>query len=207
MFLKGAGDRGVTLEQPANDAPWFTPWVVLPISWVPFSAAAFRDEGAHTCAPCHNSGSQPHPAAPLQPLKGVSSVPIIRNSRGMYMSCVCVCALVRVCGILPYRILGRIKRSTRVWVGWVLFLFGKYLFTYLFIWLCWFLFAAHRIFHLYCSMQDLFSYSMQTPSCDMRGVVPWPGIESGSSAQEVQSLSHWTTREVPRFVLIKHLLS
>ena len=129
-----------------------------------------------------------------------------RHVRVMCLS-VCVCACVCVCVIFPDKILGRIKRSTWVWVDWFLFLFKKYLFTHLFIWLCWVSFAAHRIFHLYCSMQDLFSYSMQTPSCDMWGLVPWPGIESGSSALEVQSLSHWTTREVPRFVLKKHLLS
>ena len=28
-------------------------------------------------------------------------------------------------------------------------------------------------------------------------LVPWPGIELMSSALEVQSLNHWTTREVP----------
>ena len=29
-------------------------------------------------------------------------------------------------------------------------------------------------------------------------LVPWPGIEPGPPALEVQNLSHWTTKEVPR---------
>ena len=43
---------------------------------------------------------------------------------------------------------------------------------------------------LNCSMQDLFS-------CGMWDLVPWPGIEPGLPAWGVQSLGHWTTREVP----------
>ena len=31
----------------------------------------------------------------------------------------------------------------------------------------------------------------------MWDLVPWPGIEPGSPALGAQSLSHWTTREVP----------
>ena len=33
--------------------------------------------------------------------------------------------------------------------------------------------------------------------CVMWDVIPWPGIKPGPPALEVQSLSHWTTREVP----------
>ena len=33
--------------------------------------------------------------------------------------------------------------------------------------------------------------------CSMWDLVPWPGIEPGLPALGVQSLSHWTTREVP----------
>ena len=33
--------------------------------------------------------------------------------------------------------------------------------------------------------------------CGMWDLVPWPGIEPGSPALGAQSLSHWTTREVP----------
>ena len=47
--------------------------------------------------------------------------------------------------------------------------------------------AAHRIF----------SWGMQTLSCGMWDLFPCPGIEPGLPAFEVQSLSHWTTREVP----------
>ena len=34
-------------------------------------------------------------------------------------------------------------------------------------------------------------------SCGMWDLVPWPGIKSGPHAFGAQSLSHWTTREVP----------
>ena len=34
-------------------------------------------------------------------------------------------------------------------------------------------------------------------------IVPWPGIKPGPLAWGVQSLSHWTTREVPGVVLLK----
>ena len=52
-----------------------------------------------------------------------------------------------------------------------------------------FLIAACRILKLSCSMQ--------TFSCGMWDLVPWPGIEPRPLALGVQSLSHWTTREVP----------
>ena len=59
---------------------------------------------------------------------------------------------------------------------------------YLFIWLCQVLVVAHRIF----------SCVIWTLSCVMWNLVPWPGTEPGPPALEMQSLSHWTTREVPR---------
>ena len=34
-------------------------------------------------------------------------------------------------------------------------------------------------------------------SCSTRDLVPWPGIEPGLPALDVQSLGCWTTREVP----------
>ena len=34
-------------------------------------------------------------------------------------------------------------------------------------------------------------------SCGMQDLVPWLGIKPGTPGLEVQSLSHWTTREVP----------
>ena len=36
-------------------------------------------------------------------------------------------------------------------------------------------------------------------SCSMWGLVPWPGFKPWLSALGAQSLSHWTTREVPVF--------
>ena len=56
-----------------------------------------------------------------------------------------------------------------------------YLFIYLFIWLCWVLVVACRIF--ICSIQDL---------------VPQPGVKFRSPALGACSLSHWATREVPK---------
>ena len=35
-------------------------------------------------------------------------------------------------------------------------------------------------------------------SCSKWDLVPWPGIKIEPPAEGVQSLSHWTTREVPR---------
>ena len=38
-------------------------------------------------------------------------------------------------------------------------------------------------------------------SCGMWDLVPWWGIEPRPPALEAQSLSHWTTREVPKLIL------
>ena len=40
--------------------------------------------------------------------------------------------------------------------------------------------------------------SLWTPSCSMWDLVPWLGIEPRPPVLGVWSLSHWTTREVPR---------
>ena len=84
------------------------------------------------------------------------------------------------------------------------------MFIYLFIWLHQFLVVAHRSFVaacgifivarriFSCSMWDLFSCGMR----DLVPLVPWPGIELGPPALEVWSLNHWTTREVPKTVLL-----
>ena len=57
-----------------------------------------------------------------------------------------------------------------------------------------------------CGIRDLWSLlwhegplsrGMQSLSCGMWDLVSWPGIETGSPALGVRSLSHWTTREVP----------
>ena len=47
-------------------------------------------------------------------------------------------------------------------------------------------------------MQGLFVIACTLLSCGMWDLVPWPGIESRSPALAVWSLSHWTTRGVPR---------
>ena len=72
-----------------------------------------------------------------------------------------------------------------------LYIFVKKLLS---IWLQWVLVVACRFF----------SCSMQTLSWGMQGLVYWPGIESRSPALGVQSLSHWTTWEVPLFDSIRN---
>ena len=56
-----------------------------------------------------------------------------------------------------------------------------------FICLCWVLVAECGIF----------TCSLQTLSCSIWDLVPWPGIKPKSPALEAWSLSHWSTREVP----------
>ena len=90
------------------------------------------------------------------------------------------------------------------------FINGKYfsflcfIFKYLFIYLAalslsygtWYLlslFAARRIF----------SWGIWTLNCGMWDLVPWPGIEPVAPALRVQSLSHWTTREVSKYFSFK----
>ena len=54
--------------------------------------------------------------------------------------------------------------------------------------------TGSEIFVVACRV---FSCRLGTLSCSMWDLVPWPGIEPGSPALGAQSLSHWTTREVP----------
>ena len=43
---------------------------------------------------------------------------------------------------------------------------------------------------------------MQSLSCGMGDLVPWPGIEPRSPLLGAWSYSHWATREVPSFFLL-----
>ena len=70
------------------------------------------------------------------------------------------------------------RRGTSEWRG-LHVLFKKSIY---FVWLCHFLAVASGIFH---------------PCCGMWDRVPWPGVERGPPAWRAESLSHWTTREVP----------
>ena len=72
---------------------------------------------------------------------------------------------------------------------------------YLFIWLCWVLswgtwYPQSSLWHVESldSAYGIFSCGMQTLSCTMWDLVPWPGIKSGPPALGAQSLSHWTTK-------------
>ena len=72
------------------------------------------------------------------------------------------------------------------------YLFFNYFFynIYLFVFVC----LIHWVFF---AVWGIFSCGMQTLSCSMYYLVPWPGIEPEPPALREQSLSHWTTREVP----------
>ena len=63
---------------------------------------------------------------------------------------------------------------------------------YLFIWLHWVLVVAWGIF----------SYGLWTLSSGMWDLVPRPWIQPDLPALGTQSLSHWTTREVPQSSLL-----
>ena len=72
---------------------------------------------------------------------------------------------------------------------------------YLFIWLCWVLswgtwYPQSSLWHVesLVSAYGIFSGGMQTLSCSMWDLVPWPGIKPGPPALGAQSLSHWTTK-------------
>ena len=81
-------------------------------------------------------------------------------------------------------------------IFFILNLFIYYLF-YLFILAALGLSMACRIFIAACG---LFSCGTWTLGCGMWDLVPWPGIEPGPPALGVQSLTHWTTREVPESI-------
>ena len=91
--------------------------------------------------------------------------------------------------------------STPVSCLFIFLSFKKYLCIYLFIWLhhVW---VATVCGICSCGMRDLFSCSMQTLSCSIQDLVPWPGIEPGPPALGAWSLNHWTAREVPLASLI-----
>ena len=55
---------------------------------------------------------------------------------------------------------------------------------------------------LSCGMWNLLVAAYGLLSCGMWDRVPWPGIESRPPALGARSLTHWTTREVPRDSLI-----
>ena len=55
--------------------------------------------------------------------------------------------------------------------------------------LWWFLpYIGHRYAGLSWGMRNLFSYAMQTPTCGMWDLVPWPGIKPGPLHWELRVL-------------------
>ena len=63
--------------------------------------------------------------------------------------------------------------------------------------MCQILVAAHRIF----------SGSMQTLSCGLQGIMPLPGIETGSPALESQRLGPLNHQGSPFFLLLSFLVA
>ena len=82
-----------------------------------------------------------------------------------------------------------------------LFLKKNVVFKNSFIWLCWVLAAACKIFS--CSIQTP-GYGIQALICCMWGLFPWPGIEPGTPELGGWSLSHWTPRGVPHPATFHH---
>ena len=80
------------------------------------------------------------------------------------------------------------KNRYHIWLPFTgLLIFKSYF--YVFIWLHIILTVAGSSVFVACGMQTL--------SCGTGDLVPWPGIEPGSSALGAWKLSLWTTREVP----------
>ena len=91
--------------------------------------------------------------------------------------------------LYPECVIGYLTECTLKW--WI-FLYVNYTCSfkyviYFFTWLRQVLVAARGIF---VAARGIFS-------CGTWDLVPWPGTESGPPALGGQSLSHWTTREVP----------
>ena len=63
------------------------------------------------------------------------------------------------------------------------------------LWQCWKLFIWLHL--VLVATWSIFSCGIWILSHGMWDLVPWPGIEPGSPALGVWSLSHWITREVP----------
>ena len=59
---------------------------------------------------------------------------------------------------------------------------------------------------IFVAARGIFSCGMQTLSCGMWDQVPWPGVKPRLPALGMWSLSHWTTREVPRMGVFTVLL-
>ena len=74
------------------------------------------------------------------------------------------------------------------------------IFKFYFIWLWWVLVVATGS-SIFVVTWRTFSCSMQTHSCGVWDLVPWPGTEPRPPALRAQSLSHWPTREVPLLFL------
>ena len=79
---------------------------------------------------------------------------------------------------------------TPEWYMWI-----PCLFIYLFLYFL-FIYLAGRVLAVACGIFDL-GCGMQTLSCGMWDLGPWPGMKPRPPALGVQSLSQWTTREVP----------
>ena len=62
-----------------------------------------------------------------------------------------------------------------------------------------------NFFNLFVWLHSVLAESCEIFSCGMWDRVPWPRVEPGPPALGVQTLSHWTTRELPSY-LSKHVV-
>ena len=97
------------------------------------------------------------------------------------------------------------------WITWyyswhqinhVFFFFNIYF--YLVIWLLLVLVAACRIFHLHFGNMGCL-VAAGKPFSGTRDLVLWPATEPEPPALGTQSLSHWTTREVPQLCILEEI--
>ena len=69
--------------------------------------------------------------------------------------------------------------------------------TYIVILFLLFIYLAVQVLVVACGAL-IFTETCRMFSCGMWDLVPWPGIKPAPPALGVQSLNHWTTREVPK---------
>ena len=74
-------------------------------------------------------------------------------------------------------------------ISWILFLF-------FFLWFYAYFIHLLHLFFRGIFLKYLFILAAVGLSCSMQDLVPPPGIEPGTPALGMQSLSHWTTRDV-----------
>ena len=62
--------------------------------------------------------------------------------------------------------------------------------------------VAYGIFHLCCDLRGLYLQHMESVVGDMWDQLPSPGIKPRPLLLRAQSLSQWTTREIPYNIVL-----